>query len=131
MPGPDQVGGLSTASRPVLPSRARPEPPRTSEAGPAGSSRSATPATRTVAGSARRETDPPQHRCRRLLREPKSLIRRSGAHAQHPQRSFLLTRLIEIVVHSDDLARSVDVATPELPTMSSCPWSTCSPPCGT
>jgi hypothetical protein len=26
---------------------------------------------------------------------------------------FLLTRLIELVVHSDDLARSVDVPTPE------------------
>ncbi|MBB3662330.1 MULTISPECIES: maleylpyruvate isomerase N-terminal domain-containing protein [Prauserella salsuginis group] len=28
---------------------------------------------------------------------------------------FLLTRLVEIVVHSDDLARSVDVATPTFP----------------
>lgn len=29
---------------------------------------------------------------------------------------FLLTRLVEIVVHSDDLARSVDVPTPHFPT---------------
>jgi hypothetical protein len=29
--------------------------------------------------------------------------------------AFLLTRLLEIVVHSDDLATSVGVATPEFP----------------
>lgn len=63
-------------------------------------------------------------RCRAARRDVQALLDASTAPAvvtipwqgwSLRRADFLVTRLVEIVVHSDDLARSVDVPTPEFP----------------
>lgn len=63
-------------------------------------------------------------RCRAAQREVRALLEGPGAQPvvtipwqgwSLTRADFLLTRLVETVVHSDDLARSVGVPTPEFP----------------
>ncbi|WP_253865327.1 maleylpyruvate isomerase N-terminal domain-containing protein [Prauserella halophila] len=63
-------------------------------------------------------------RCREAFDQVDDLLRSNRAQATVAipwqgwslrRDDFLLTRLVEIVVHADDLARSIDVATPPFP----------------
>ncbi|MFC8732444.1 maleylpyruvate isomerase N-terminal domain-containing protein [Luteimicrobium sp. NPDC057192] len=78
----------------------------------------------TDAAEAEAGPGPMLDRCRGARREVGQLLEAGGAQDvvtipwqgwSLRREDFLLTRLVEVVVHSDDLARSVGVATPEFP----------------